>query len=507
MITRSHVLSFCKRHLFRLLSFVFLLAASWYVWVWVIPAQPRATFVPFSNSDFVSFTADSRILITREPQRRLRPGGWGLRDMVSCPSRIQMWDVKNGTLLRTLSGEWADMDCVAPTADSRRLVAWKGGKPGESPNVIQTCDIRSGEIIERITQDANDRSGMAMEFSADDKWLAITPHSGNVGHFYLWRKGSDNFIHFDGAGPRLTFSEDGQLMAASDCGVGDFSIEVWRLCDLTRPWRKVKWSGEKGIVFPDCRTAATYHLKDFKITEAKLWDLTKGRVLATFPVNSVKNHIRFLDFPKDGQIQKDSVDSTGSTAIWDINGQPRLIAVLNEWKIAVSPDRSWVLQSEEKGVHLVGLRSGKSFSLTNRSDDSLSNQGAPGEFSPDSRMVVVTGIGRLVKPHPVIQLLGTFLPVKSVEELRPIARLWDVEAGAEVASFDGCGKALFSPDSKTVAGLHEDATVRLWDVTPRTEITRILASAVALWLVVFLSPKLWRKLHLLGMKALSGLVS
>lgn len=187
-----------------------------------------------------------------------------------------------------------------------------------------------------------------------------------------------------------------------------------------------------------------------------------------------------------------------STAIWDISGQPRLIAVLKDWKIATSEDKNWILQSEEKGVHLVSLSAGKQFSLTRSVDAPASNQGAPGQFSPDSRMVAVTGIYPRTMDNPFFRWIRDYLPIKFAGQWQDVARLWDVETGAELGAFHGCADpygsttVLFSPDSKTLATLQEDGTMRLWDVPPRARIWQILGSAIVLWSFTYVSANVWK---------------
>src|SRR4029077_8564532 len=116
MISRDQTCLVCKKNCFRFVGFLLTLTFCWYFWLWIVPPQPRAFIVPFSESDFVSFSSDSRMLITREPQWNFRPGST-LWDVMSHPSRIQLWDAQNGTLLRTYSAEWADMDRVIPSRD------------------------------------------------------------------------------------------------------------------------------------------------------------------------------------------------------------------------------------------------------------------------------------------------------------------------------------------------------------------------------------------------------
>src|SRR5260370_41803421 len=115
MAAWSQLLRYFKKHLGRLLSFLFLLAVSWYVWGWMVPPRPRAILTPFIDSEFVAFTFDVEMLITREPQWQLPPGEMNLRDMGSRPSRIQLWDTHIGILLITLSGESDGQEYEIPT--------------------------------------------------------------------------------------------------------------------------------------------------------------------------------------------------------------------------------------------------------------------------------------------------------------------------------------------------------------------------------------------------------
>jgi WD40 repeat protein len=239
---------------------------------------------------------------------------------------------------------------------------------------------------------------------------------------------------------------------------------------------------------------------DEENVETKLWDLSTGRLLATFPSDNLKGHIRFMDFPHNGKLILAPVMPTRvSMAIWDVSGQSNLIAILTQGHIAVSEDRHWILQSEGRGVTLVDSRSDREISLMRTSDipsiSSRSISGAFGQFSPDSRMVAVTGIRPLPKDDPFLNGIRDYFPIMFAGEWRPTARLWDVETGAELGTFGGSTKVLFSPDSKTLAALQEDGSIQLWDVPPRARIWQILGSAIALWLLVYVSASVWKKLR------------
>ena len=501
-------LLFCKKYFIPVFSFLFLFTMSWLVWVWLIPPQPRAIITPLTDSKFIAFTPDSRFLITREPQwcSRARaksaqeepfPIPGSIWDVCSCPSRIQVWDARNGTLVHTFGGEWADMEEVIPAPDSQHLIGWMNGDPGKSPDLILMSDLPSAENSKRVTTLAKERSFVRLTVSRDEKWLIVEPRSGVMYQCWLWRIGSDNLVRFDRTGPTITFSEDGEYVVTSG---DEFEVNAWRLDDLRRPWMEHRWSADGGVVFPGGRTAATYRVENFQIAAVKLWDLTSGQLLANFPAGDRREHIRFFNFPPGNRIFTHYVDGAASTAIWDVSGQPKLISILHGWQIVTSEDRTWMLQSEKTGVHLVNLRSGKELSLTHNTDTQPSSNDARGKFSPDSRMVAVTEIYRNVNVNSNLKQFYSFLWIKLPKESGPVARLWAVETGAEIAQFDDSTEVLFSPDSKSLATLQQDGTMHLWDLPTRTVFWKAVSWAAALWLLLILGCLAWGRLRKIKLK-------
>jgi WD40 repeat protein len=475
-----------KKYLIAVLAFLILFAVSLFLWTSLIPPRPRITIVPLIDSQLVAFSPDSRLLITREPQWYMPQDSMSSFDIRRRPAPIQVWDAENGTLLHSFADEWADMDEVIPAPNSRYLIGWKSGFPDSSPDLIETRDLVSGEKGTRVTLPAKEHSFASLGFSPDRKWLTITPRSGVMYQCWVWQLESDRLVRFDRIGPTVTISEDGQYMITSEQDSREFTIKVWRMGDFTRPEKEHVWTADEGVVFPDCQTVATYRVRNSRIAEAELWDVASGKRLDTFPIEDAKNHIRLFSIPSSSCILAHCVDHTASTAIWDVSGRPKLLFVLDEWRIDTSKDGVRMLQSEETGVALVDMRSGNTFSLTHETDASSSNKLAPGRFSPDGSMVIVTGIRRHARPSSIQKRICSALAIKAPEEWVPVARLWAVETGDEIAHYDGCGDVLFSPDCKTLATLQVDGTIQLWDIPARTVFWRVLGSAVALWLLSLL---------------------
>jgi WD40 repeat protein len=126
-------------------------------------------------------------------------------------------------------------------------------------------------------------------------------------------------------------------------------------------------------------------------------------------------------------------------------------------------------------------------------DEPTSSLGALGQFSPDSRLVGVTGIHPQSKSSPFVRQVERFFRVRLGAVCEPVTRVWNVETGTELCALGGCTKMLFSPDSKSVAGLYENGTIRLWDLHFKAPISRILVSAVGVWLLIFLGARGWCK--------------
>ena len=76
-----------------------------------------------------------------------------------------------------------------------------------------------------------------------------------------------------------------------------------------------------------------------------------------------------------------------------------------------------------------------------------------------------------------------------------VVRMWDVATANEVAVFENCRRAYFSPDGGVLATVHEDKTVKLRKLPLRKPFRRILGWTLPLWLIAVLITRLLVKLR------------
>src|SRR5262249_54139193 len=155
-----------------------------------------------------------------------------------------------------------------------------------------------------------------------------------------------------------------------------------------------------------------------------------------------------------------------------------------EYNPLVSAGGRWLLVWIPNGALVLDAVSGKVHGeLRNPRDEEFAGPrievgwgpDTEGVFGPDGKTVVITGLGRNRKEHPIIPLLYKLGLVDRFDNYLHVARLWDVERPQELACFPDCQQALYSPDGKTLATAHRDGTIRLWDVPPRKPLLAILA--------------------------------
>jgi WD40 repeat protein len=187
-------------------------------------------------------------------------------------------------------------------------------------------------------------------------------------------------------------------------------------------------------------------------------------------------------------------------SLWDVTSGLKLVSS-SETTPAPSPDGQWLVRPDGTGGELLeGRTFGARRSLRHPGDHLSVPPPFPAweyptaRFSPDSKMVLLSGLEQERRRLALSEWRsGRFDRVCWAED-ESIARLWDVRTGAEAAAFEDCTEGLFSPDGKTLATVHGDGTIQIWDVPPRRPLLVTLGLTACLWSILLFGSALVRKL-------------
>jgi WD40 repeat protein len=251
---------------------------------------------------------------------------------------------------------------------------------------------------------------------------------------------------------------------------------------------------------------------DTKLAEVQVRDLATGAVRAANKQVEVLPLIGLFAFSPDGRFllvkcgKEQVLIARGNLPLWTLHvrdaGDGLNVAKTYKGVEPIfAPDGKCFVLADSAGGDLVetkGFRHRGALRVNGDQCRSLRGHPATVAFSPDSKMVLITGQGHEAVINP-LRGLGRKLFV-SKESLKlinlwgpAVARLWDAETAAELAGFDGCTHGLFSPDGKLLAARYQDG-VRVWDVPPRKPVGLILGLSAALWGITVTGACLLRRL-------------
>ena len=270
--------------------------------------------------------------------------------------------------------------------------------------------------------------------------VSVVASGGGSRAVNLWNLENDTLTtlgHHADTINAVAFSPDGQRLAS---GGDDYVFKLWdiprkqhiatleHIVDRSR-------SQVKAIAFsPDDKRLATAGV------DVKLWDVHTRQEIATLQHGS---WVFALAFSPDGQLLA-TADETGQVTVWNVQRRQILVQFkgdsISVYTLKFSPDGKVLagagydgnvkLWEVENWKHLGTLTSGGTvFTIS---------------FSPDSKILASTGY-------------------ESVN-------LWQVESGEKIAALTehiGWVNAVaFSPDGNALISGGDDATLRIWDVTP-----------------------------------------
>jgi WD40 repeat protein len=192
--------------------------------------------------------------------------GWG------DDGSVRLVDARTGKVTRTMAVADGAVDSMAVSPDGRWLAA---AGPGEKEHV-KVWDVRAGKEVVGLPE-----AGRALAFSPDGRVLA-TKDAEEACDIRLWSvpdgkavgrlRGSNGWVG------SAAFSPDGRTLVA---GAG-WWLRVW---DVRTEKETTAFRCDSGIdtvaFHPDGRRVVT--AEDFG--PVRLWDLTTGKVVATYPAH------------------------------------------------------------------------------------------------------------------------------------------------------------------------------------------------------------------------------
>jgi WD40 repeat protein len=299
-------------------------------------------------------------------------------------------------------------------------------------------------------------------------------------------------------------------------GVNTYKIERWRFVDDPRVVELMRALTVSATSVPnespdlDRIVTLTGIPGSLNAEEIKLWDFATGEEMARGVLMNGKIELEYLRFSREGRLlschsnNRSQLDRQDRQIVWQLEAElKQILAGGNDPD--VSPNGRWLLVWIKNGALLEEtVPGGKQGELRNASDESptfvvrLGNlhwaRWTKGTFSPDSKTVVITGLGHNAKDGPMTPWLSKLGMAQRSYAYFDVARLWDVERCKELACFDDCDQVLYSPDSKTLATCHNAGAIRLWNVPPRKPLLAIFVVSLVIWLTVLVGMQLWTRL-------------
>jgi len=379
---------------------------------------------------------------------------------------IKLWNVATGHEIRTFQNG-AYVNAVAFSPDGRTALS------GDYYGKTKLWEIATGREIR--TFQGHSHNVNAVAFSPDGK-LALSGGDDMNGTLKLWEVATGLEIHTFQQGHvvgAVAFSPDGRTaLSSSD------TIKLWDVA-TGQEIRTFQWhSGFVDTVSfsPDGRTALSSRYKTIK-----LWNVATGREIRTF--QGLSGSSDAVTFSPDGKLALSGSDNT--LKLWNVEtgreirsfqGYPNPVEA-----VSFSPDGRTVLLASDNIPKLLDLESGTQI----RTFQGHSNRVKGVAFSPDGH-TVVSGSFSSGEYDTTIQFLkvANAHESKSLKTFSPLfdgsQKIGTLEVLAVVQGFTACAEGI------PYNGI--DTSIKLWNVESGSEIDSFDVLLAPAFSAVALSP-------------------
>jgi WD40 repeat protein len=403
------------------------------------------------------FSPDGGLLVTTRPPR-------SFSDNVG---PICLWDASTGKKRFSLAEDWTAIAGIEFSPDGLLLAAKNKG------HHLKLWDVKTGKERAELKLETRFGNYINTRFSPDGRFLIFQRYATGQDEndtLHFWDSQTKQVRGFiEGYFWAMAFSPDGNRFAIFHRKDHRqiVAVDLWEIRKSPFALNRLKRHAVEldAVAFApalDCFASASSRPGKDNATEIKLWDISTGAVKTRAMHSDPETHVQSLSFSPDGRFLVaqcgggTQLDWKSKTTIWDVKSELKVTKTYAAAPV-VSPDGRWLVETDENGADLFDaatLRRRAAFRVAGDFDVFSHVVTTPKftshptyTFSPDSRIVAMTGLWRRVG-----------------KRTSAVGRLWDATTAKEIAALSGCKQIEFGPESRTLASTDEGGIVRLWEI-------------------------------------------